>query len=92
LRLSWSQTKAALPITVIASTSREVQFEIPSHITIPELEEEDDDDEDDFAEKVVQAFGGENLCHISSLFIVPFSTTSVFSIHNTLFAKLAGCL
>jgi len=79
LRFSGTQTEeeeaAALPTPPIASTSKEVKYETPTHRPFPELEEDDDDDVDDddnFAEEDVQAFGKENVGTIASPYIVPY--------------------
>jgi len=69
--LTEEEEEAALPTPAIASTSKEVVCEIPTHRHFPELEEDDDDD-NNFAEEDVQAFGRENVGTIASPYIVPY--------------------
>ena len=76
LRFPGTQTEeeaAALPSPAIASNSKEVVYETPTHRPFPELEEDDDDDDDDyFVEEDVQVFGRENVGTIASPYIVPY--------------------
>ena len=79
MRFSGSQTEeeeAAIPTPGIASTSKEVVYETPTHRPFPELEEDDDyyDDHDDvnFSEEDVKAFGRENVGTIASPYILPY--------------------
>ena len=87
LRFSGTQTEeeaAGLPTPTIASTSKTVVYETPTHRPFPELQDDDDDDDDDnFAEEDVQAFGRENEGTIASPKLCRISTTNVFWIHNT---------
>ena len=75
LRFSGTQTEeeaAALPTPGIASTSKEVVYETPTHRTFPELEDDDDDDDDNIVQEDVQAFGREYVGTIASPYIVPY--------------------
>ena len=76
LRFSGTQTEeeAALPTPTIASTSKEVVYETPTHRRFPELEDDEDYDDDDnnFAEEDVQGYVRENVGTIASPYIVPY--------------------
>ena len=76
MRFSWAQTEEAaeLPTPAIASISKEVVYENPTHRTFPDLVEDDDDDYDNnnFAEENLQAFGREDVGTIARPYIVPY--------------------
>jgi len=63
-----------VPTPAIASTSKEVVYETPTHGPFPEPEDDDHDEEDDydFEEEDVQTFGRENVGPIANPYIVPY--------------------
>jgi len=61
------------PTPTIASNSKEVVYDTPTHRPFPVHEDDDDDEDDnDFAEEYVQTFGREIVGPIASPYIVPY--------------------
>jgi len=80
------------PPPAIASTSKEVVYETPTHRPFLEPEdddEEEEDDDDDFAEENVQDFGREYLGPTASRYKVPDFYNRRFLDTNTVFEKSA---
>jgi len=68
-----TRLETLVPTPAIASTSKTILYETPTHRPFPEPEDDDYDEVDnDFSEEDLQTFGRENVGPIASPYIVPY--------------------